>query len=180
MLMHDFQGKNAPTKSQIIVCTPIQVHNWIEHIIGTQRKVFTKRAHCPVYTWYIPSIYLSLCSSWTLSCPFRLPGSLSLLRPGRLADQLRIGHRQTTNARLGAPKCPKPSVDLIQNERYLSKKVFNPSNIESRNEGGLIQFSHSVWLHGASHLQAQILKDSEEDQGCCLVYDENRVGLWQE
>jgi hypothetical protein len=36
------------------------------------------------------------------------------------------------------------AVQKAQNERYSPKKVFNPSNIESRNGGGLIQFSHSV------------------------------------
>ncbi len=54
-----FRVKNAQTKTQIIGCTPTQVHKGIEHAIGTQRKVFTRKAHCLVYTRYIPSIYLS-------------------------------------------------------------------------------------------------------------------------
>ncbi len=45
-----FRVKHALTKSQIIRCTPTQVHKGIEHVIGMQRNVFTKKAHCLVYT----------------------------------------------------------------------------------------------------------------------------------
>ena len=50
------------------------------------------------------------------------------------------------------------------NERNPSKKVLNPSNIERGNRGGLGQFSHSIGLHCACQVQAQILKGAEEDQ----------------
>jgi hypothetical protein len=33
---------------------------------------------------------------------------------------LSFGHRQTANARFGAPECPKPSVDLV-NMAYLPR-----------------------------------------------------------
>jgi hypothetical protein len=56
-----FRVNNALTESQI-GCIPTQVHKGIEHFIGTQRKVFTKKAYYLVYTWYISSVYLSLCS----------------------------------------------------------------------------------------------------------------------
>ncbi len=79
----------------------------------TQRKVFTKKAHCLVYTWYI---YLSLCSSWTLLCPFRLPGPLG----SSDLDALRIRCVLATDrppmrgwGRPNEPKFPKPSADLI-------------------------------------------------------------------
>ena len=56
------------------------------------------------------------------------------------------------------------AVQKAQNERNPSKKVLNPSNIERGNRGGLVQFSHSIGLHCACQMQAQILKGAEEDQ----------------
>ena len=56
------------------------------------------------------------------------------------------------------------AVQKARNERNPSKKVLNPSNIERGNRGGLVQFSHSIGLHCACQMQAQILKGAEEDQ----------------
>ena len=93
--------------------TSDQVDQGREHVKVTQRAVFTQNIYITVYTWYIPSICPSLCTSRTLFCPLRLPASLSSLRLGCLADPLSFGNGQTANARLGAPECPQPRDDLV-------------------------------------------------------------------
>ncbi len=70
-------------------------------------SIYSKHWFFAVYTRYIPRIYLSWCLSWTLSGQLCLPASLGSLRPGILADPLRFGHRQTTNARLGGAQMPR-------------------------------------------------------------------------
>ena len=82
---------------------------------GRGQYLFQKLVFCSlyqVYTTYIPIILPQVDTFWPALSPSG-PASLGSLRPGRLADPLRFVHRQTTFARLGAPKCPKPSVDLV-------------------------------------------------------------------
>ena len=107
------RGKLAPTKYQMNVYTSTQVYQGRDNVRVKQRSEFTQNAYIAVYTWYIPSIYRSLPPSHTLSCPLRHPGSLSSLRPGRLADLFSFGHRQAANARLRVPEWPQPRVDLV-------------------------------------------------------------------
>ncbi len=63
-----FRVKHAQTKSQIIGCTPTQ-----EHVIGTQRRVFTKKGPLSsiylVYTRYILVIVLQLNTFVPVSSP---------------------------------------------------------------------------------------------------------------
>ena len=105
--------KQAPTKSQMNGYTSAHVYQGRDHVKVTQRALFTQNVYITVYTWYIPSIYPSFCTSRTRSCPLRRPASLSSLRLGRLAEPLSFGHRQAANARLRAPKWPQPRVDLV-------------------------------------------------------------------
>ena len=146
--MHDFKSKTSSNKSQMNGHTSTQVDQGMEHVEVTQRAVFTQNVYITVYTWYIPSIYPSLCASRTLSCPLRLPASLSSRRPGRLADPLSFGHGQTANARLGAPECPQPRVDLVNmasSPRGRAWTISTPALLLSagvlvRNSGGGIAF----------------------------------------
>ena len=86
--------KQAPTKSQMNGYTSAHVYQERYHVKVTQRALFTQNVYITVYTWYIPSIYPSFCTSRTRSCPLRRPASLSSLRLGRLAEQLSFGHRK--------------------------------------------------------------------------------------
>ena len=67
-----------------------------------------------IYIWYKLSFYSSWYCSQILAGPLSLPASLGCLRPGLLADHLGFGHRQATDAGLGAAECPPPRVDLVK------------------------------------------------------------------
>ena len=118
--------------------------------------------------------------SRTHSCPLRLPASLSSLRLGCLADPLSFGHGQTANARLGAPECPQPRVDLVNMASFTRSKAWTISatafkghllsvGVLVRNSRGGIAFQKAL---NDRYPSKKVLNPSNKERG-------NRGGLVQ-
>ena len=122
--------------------------------------------------------------SGMLAGPTGLLGAFYRSTPAPLADLLSFSNRETGNARLGASKVAGPSaqpnskslpcraayffgiVEVVLPSRKQGKSgtpILNPANVESRDRGGLVKFSDSVRLHGASETQAKVLKGTEKN-----------------